>query len=296
MVSHFNCSTNENSEEMESENILEYYSKQSKHTNPGKFEYLYEEIPPDVAEIVNIVQGVVLHLAQVEIANIPIPKRRVDREIHLNSVEKMLGRISKMENRPISISRPIEKRMIGICTHFAMLTCSILRHKGIPARSRGGFETYHSANAHHDHWICEYWNASENRWIKIDPELNDFLKKQWNISFNNLDLSRDIFLTGAEVWKFCRRGQQDPNHFGIMGDKWIGGWDFVLNEMALDFMALNKIELLPWDGNKLSEKGYDRLKDEEFVLLDKASELVIVGDESFADMRVLFQNNKRLRK
>lgn len=292
------CSSNndDNIREMDSEKIFKYYSTHSEYTNPGNYVYLYEGIPSDVSKIVKVVHGTILHLAQLEIDKIQIPKTRIDREIHFNTVENMLQQISKMDERPLICSRQIDDRMIGICTHFAMLTCSILRHKGIAARSRGGFETYHSQNAHHDHWICEYWNSAENRWIKIDPELNDFLKKRWNINFNNLNLSQDVFLTGVEVWKLCRLGKKNPNHFGIKGDKWFGGWDFVLNEMVLDYMALNKIELLPWDGNKLSEKGIDRLKENDFELLDRASALAIAENDSFTEMRTFYKNNKKLQK
>jgi hypothetical protein len=68
------------------------------------------------------------------------------------------------------------------------------------------------------------------------------------------------------------------------------------NEMVLDFMALNKIELLPWDGNTLSEKGIRRLTNKEYILLDKASEIAIAGDELFKEMRVFFKSNKQLQK
>lgn len=70
MLAHFSCSSNSKNEsqtKIDSDNILEYYSSQSKYTDPGKYEYLYESIPSDVSQIVNIVQGVLLHLAQVEI-------------------------------------------------------------------------------------------------------------------------------------------------------------------------------------------------------------------------------------
>lgn len=76
----------------------------------------------------------------------------------------------------------------------------------------------------------------------------------------------------------------------------MGGWDFILNEMVLDFMALNKIELLPWDGNKLSEKGIKWLRNKEYTLLDEASEIVIAGNESFHEMRAYFKSNKKLQK
>jgi len=295
----FDCSSNNNKKNQiitDSENILEFYSNHSIYTDPGKYTYLYDGIPPEVPQIVKIVQGVILHLSQFENDNIPIPGKQINNEIHLNTVERMLKGISKKDDRSLSFLRPIKKRTVGICTHYALLTCSILRSKGIPARSRGGFETYYSSNKHHDHWICEYWNASEERWIMIDPEINEMMKKNLNINFNSLDLPQNVFMTGAEAWKLCRSEKENPDHFGIMGDKWYGGWDFVLCEMVLDFMALNKTELLPWDENKLSRKSIRRLNDDEYILLDKAAELGVAGNESFNEMRVLYKSNKKLQK
>ena len=299
LFAHFDCSSNNKNSSQENvdfDNVLEFYSNQSDFTDPGKYKYLYEGISDDIPQIVNSVQGVILNLAQVENENIPVPDRRINNEIHLDTVEKILKCLSIKENRPLPFSRSVDKRSVGICTHYVLLTCSILRYKGIPARSRGGFEMYYSSNKHHDHWICEYWNVSEERWVRIDPEITDIMKKSLNINFNSLDLPKKAFMSGAEAWKECRSGEENPNHFGVMGNEWVGGWDFVLCEMILDFLALNKIELLPWEENRLSEKSTTRLTNDEYILLDKASELVIAGDESFKKMRIFYKSNKELQK
>jgi len=288
-----NCSSNEISE---SNNIFEYYSTQSKYTDPGKYVHLYDGIPAKIDDIVSIVQGVLVHLAQVEEQHLPFPKNQIDRGLGCSSVKKMLRNISKLDNRNLVFKRPIKKRSVGICTHFAMLTCSLLRHNNIPARCRGGFETYFSSNKHHDHWICEYWNSEENRWVRIDPEVNDFFNNKFSVPASNLDLPDSVFKSGAQVWKECRNGEADPTHFGISGDHWYGGWDFVVNEIVLDFLALNKIELLPWDGNKLSEKGYDKLNRNDFILLDKAAKFSKADNENFKKMRSFYKTNKKFHK
>ena len=295
----YSCGASDGSgsvEDRESRDFITYYSTQSRNTDPGKYAYLYNGIPGDVAGVVNVVQGVILNIAKVENDNIQISKRRVSREINLNRVEDILENISKMDDRPLTIARHVSKQSVAICAHFAMLTCSILRHKHIPSRCRGGFENYYSATRHHDHWICEYWRAEENRWVRIDPEIDEAMRRGLNITFNSLDLPEGTFLTGADVWRFCRSGDADPTHFGIKGDGWLGGWDFVLNELVLDFMALNKVELLPWDGNRLSERDISRLRKDEFLLLDRAAELANRGIDSFQEMRELYQGNKKLQK
>jgi hypothetical protein len=103
-------------------------------------------------------------------------------------------------------------------------------------------------------------------------------------------------MTGAKAWQLCRAGKLDPGHFGVGGDgEWVGGWNFVLNELVLDLMALNKLELLPWDGNALSETDFDRLNDAELALLDRVAQLIEAGDNAFPEIRSLYESNSALR-
>lgn len=280
----------------EADNVYDFYASHSKYTDPGKYVYLYEDVPADVAEIVKITQGALIHLVQIEKQSLRFSGRQIDQGLACSSVKEILRSISEKDARNLSFKRPVEKRSVGICAHFSWLTCSLLRHHGIPARCRGGFETYFASKKHHDHWICEYWNSYENRWIRIDPEVNEFFVEKLSVPASNLDLPDSVFKSGATVWRECRNGEANPAHFGISGDRWYGGWDFVLNEVVLDFLALNKVELLPWDGNRLSEKGYDQLIETELQLLDRAAGLAEAGSDSFIQLRSLYLKNKNLHK
>jgi hypothetical protein len=125
-----------------------------------------------------------------------------------------------------------------------------MRYKKIPARARGGFETHFSPVRPHDHWICEYWNPTQQRWIQVDAEIDSDLKQKWN---------------------------------------------FVLSEMILDVMALNKFELLPWDTNKLSEKHIGQLSESDLALLDKVAHLIDEGDKAFPEIRRHYETKPSLR-
>lgn len=293
LILFLNCASNET---IEPDDVFEFYAKQSKYTDPGKYIDLYESVPADVTSIVNVVQGALIHMERIEKDTLPFSKRQIDRGIGCSTVRDLLKNISKLDSRSLVFERPIEKRSVGICTHFAMLTCSMLRHHNIPARCRGGFETYFSSEKHHDHWICEYWKVDENRWVRIDPEVNEFFIEKYSVPTQHLDLPDGVFKSGATVWRQCRNGEANPAHFGISGDRWYGGWDFVLNEIVLDFLALNKIELMPWDGNDLSEKGFDRLSENDFELLDQIAKFDETGNERFREMREFYKANRKLHK
>lgn len=273
-----------------------FYTAQSPVTSPGKYAFLYDDIPDSIQGIVKAVQNVLVHPEQIKGQHLQVSRRKFDSEVNIKTVEKMLSKIIDKENLSFTINRKFENKLVGICTHFALLTCSILRHKGIPARSRGGFETPKTAVNYHDHWIVEYWNSEEERWVRIDPEKNRFLINLWNIRYDPFDLPGTEFLSGADAWRLCRSGKKSPRQFGIMGSTWIGGWDFILNEIVLDFLALNKHEMLPWDEIGLSEKGMKNLTGEEKTLLDKLAGMLETGKEIFPEMRELFLTNERFHR
>ena len=54
----------------------------------------------------------------------------------------------------------------------------------------------------------------------------------------------DRFLTGGQAWQMCRSGGANPDDFGIFDMR--GPW-FMQGDLVRDFLALNKVEILPWD-------------------------------------------------
>jgi len=88
-----------------------------------------------------------------------------------------------------------ERRVVGTCRHFTTLACAFLRARGIPARARCGFGTCFVEGRGFDHWITEYWDADEQRWVRVDTE---HLGKDY---VDHLDyLAPGEFLTGGKAW------------------------------------------------------------------------------------------------
>src|SRR5262249_2981221 len=95
-----------------------------------------------------------------------------------------------------------------------------------------------------DHWVTEYWDGAEHRWVRIDAPLDALQRAAITPAFDPEDQPPGPFLPGGEAWQQCRRGEADPATFGIL-DFW-GLW-FVQANVVRDLAALNKMELLPWD-------------------------------------------------
>lgn len=279
---------------------LQYYRAHGAITDPGAYVHLYHGLPDDVAELVASVQGALISTDALSLYGLPPldesdPIQSLRAGAGIRRVDTMLEMIERLDPRPISAARQPEKRLVVCCRQFAVMLCSVLRHKGIPARARGGFETFFSPERHHDHWICEYWSAQEHRWVQVDAEMEDVLRREWGVKLNPLDLPAGAFMTGGEAWKLYRTGALQADQCGIMGEEWIGGFGFILAEVVLDLMALNKSELLPWDGNALSRTSESELSPEQYALLDRVADLTVTPDQHFLGLRSLYEETPALQ-
>ncbi len=260
----------------------EYYSIHSVVTDPGDTKEWFGMIEPDPEAIFSIVKGLVLPVDMVSQYVASFTDRDLQREINTLEVSQLVPIVLRMDERPISHFRPPEHRLIGICTHHAVLTCALLRHSGIPARVRHGFEMYMHPEQHEDHSICEYWNENSQQWTRIDTEMNPLLARE-RFQIDALDVSSAGFMSGAEVWLQCRKRKLNTNAFGIMGDGWEGGWEFVLSALLCDIHDLMQDEVLPWTDFQLSEKKYANLDREELDKLDQAVDLILRGDKAHTE-------------
>jgi len=115
------------------------------------------------------------------------------------------------------VARPPERRLVSLCRDYAVLLVSLLRRQGIPARLRVGFGGYFhgSGLANWDHRIAEYWNARSNRWVLVDPMIDDVMRAKRGFTIDTLDMTGDTpFLVASDVWRRCRAGQAIPDEFG----------------------------------------------------------------------------------
>ncbi len=271
--------------------IREYYTQQSIMTDPGDYAYLYKDLPLELEELCKVVQGVFLHIYWARAYGIELSDER-KQEVQIRRVEEMLARISELDDHPVTTVRDPDKRLVGNCRDFSIFLCSLLRYKGIPARARCGFATYFTPGKYDDHWICEYWHSSENRWIQVDAQLDSLQIQTMKIEFDPCDVPGDKFLNAGRVWKSCRDGTIDPELCGIFDMK--GLW-FVRGDLVRDLMALNRSEVLPWDCNDLMDGPEKQLTKAEYELLDKVAHLMNTDNKSFSEMRALYDSTVALQ-
>jgi hypothetical protein len=247
---------------------LTYFAQQGPMSDPGAQVSLFQSLPASLTELVKLVQNVTIHVFWAERYGFKIPPERMD-ELQLRSIEHRLARTIELDPSPITEPRPLDKKLIGNCRDHSLLLASFLRHQGIPARARCGFGAYFLPDHFEDHWVTEYWNQKEARWVLVDAQLDSLQCDAMNIPFNPLDVPRDQFIVGGKAWQMCRTGGQNPDKFGIFD---MHGLGFVRGNLVRDVASLNKLELLPWDcwGVILNEQIDNP---EDLSLLDKVAAL-----------------------
>ena len=267
-----------------------YYAAPGIMTDPGDYAAHLDPLPCDLPTLVRIVQGLMLHIFWAERYGCKLDEARQS-EVNLRTVPQKLKRIFELDDQPLTVARPLERRLIGNCRDFTVMLCALLQHQGIPTRARCGFGTYFMPGHYEDHWVCEYWNAEQERWVMVDAQLDDFQQIALGIRFDTLDLPPGQFVTGGQAWQMIRRSEANPDDFGIF--EW-PGVAFIRGDLVRDFMALNKIEILPWDEWGLIAHNDADAASHDADQIDRMAALTLGGDDVFGALRALYEAEDRL--
>ena len=269
----------------------EFYGTQSTVSDPGAFASLYQELPDEPAALADIVRHLMIHRVEGSLFDFAIAQSRLHDDAETRYVDEILKLIMQRRDAPLAVPRDFDDRFVGICRDFALLLCSFLREKGIPARIRSGFADYfHNNGFHVDHVITEYWDEQRG-WLFADSQLFEGHK----VDFDPMDVPRDRFLVAGKAWEQIRVGEADPKTFGLLLPDLdlVGEW-FVTGNIRLDLAAVNKVETLLWDMWGLDAGNDDDMTDEIRDLYDMASR-VAEDEVIFEAARTLFSENAGLR-
>ena len=268
---------------------LVFYSQTGIMTNAGRYASLLVDLSDDLASLCSVVQSNMVHVFSAERLGLNLTEDQ-KRALQIRPIAEKLALMTETNDQPLSVSKPLGQRQVGNCRDFTVFLCSILRHKGIPARARCGFGKYFDPGQYVDHWVCEYWNPAKKRWTMVDSELDASAIEFFNIKFDPLDVPSEEFMTAGRAWKLCRQRKADPDKFGIFD---MHGIRFIWGDVVRDFLALNKVEILPWDGGWgfLDQKLSDPLPDEEtLVLYDQIAAMTLEINEKFPEIRACYKS------
>ena len=212
-------------------------------SDAGLWALQFAALPDDVTGLAKVLQGLLIHEHMPEVYGITLSERQRG-EPHVRGAGEVLERVAVHDSRPLTHPRPPGERFAGCCRHSALLLVAMLRSKGIAARARCGFGAYFAKHRFVDHWVTEYFDAAQRRWILADTQIDDRQRALFGIDFDTLDVPREKFLVAGDAWRLCRDGRADPQAFGVLD---MAGLWFIASNVIRDVAALNNREMLPWD-------------------------------------------------
>lgn len=270
---------------------LSFYLQSGKMTDPGDSASLLRAIPADSAAIARTLHGLLLHEHMTNFYGVTLTDER-RQEVQTRAVEDIVGLIQSHDSRPLTEPRSLGDRVIGNCRDFTTLSVAILRQHGIPARARCGFAAYFVPNMFIDHWVAEYWNGAESRWIRFDAQIDAVQRGMFTIDFDLFDVPHDRFLIAADAWNRCRNGELDPAAFAMLD---MSGLWFVAGNLVRDAAALNNMEMLPWDCWGAIPQPNETLTEEQLAFFDHLAMLTADPDTNFAELRKLYNSGDQIR-
>jgi hypothetical protein len=274
---------------------LSFYSTPGPMTDPGEYAPLLKDLPTSLPELVQALQGLAVHIFWAERYGLKLSDER-QAEVNLRPLRRRLARMRELDPAPLTQARPYERRLVSNCRDFSTMITGLLIWQGVPARARCGFGTYFTPNRFEDHWVVEYWHASEKRWVRFDPQIDDLMKEKLGLRFDPLDMGTEPnswFVPGGEAWLMCRREGANPEHFGIF--QW-HGWNFIKSDLIRDLLALNKVEILPWDfWPGMGKQCPEEFAPADWEKLDRLAELTMQPDANFEQIRAWFESDPALQ-
>jgi hypothetical protein len=246
-------------------------------------------LPHDISSLCKITQGVLIHrdiapwLYELKLSS---EKRDL---ANIRPVARIIEEIERRNPKPLHHSRVPAERMPCVCWHFSTFFAAILREQGVPARARCGFGTYFNPGRFEDHWVAEYWNTSERRWVLVDAQLDDVQRGTFRIDFDPIDVPHDRFVLAGDAWQQCRTGRADPNLFGLSIIKEQGLW-WIAQNLIRDLASLNRVEMLPWDVWGIMPAPSDNITEDIKSFLDRVAVLTLGGDDVMTALREIYDD------
>ncbi len=214
------------------------------------------------------------------------------------TAQSMLAELLRREYT-FTRNRKIENKIHVCCREQAILLTSILKAKGHSARVRSGFAKYVNIEGKQagDHWITEYYEESEEKWILVDSDMyfDDETLEEYAIDFNLLDIPRDKFLFGAEAYLGLRNNKYKDEEIYYVSDPITLGLKASIRGLFYDFHSLMNDEIIFLHIPKyIKEKDFE-LSEEEYQELDKLAELLLEPDKNFDKILEIWNKEPKFR-
>lgn len=279
--------------------ILQHYLEYSQYTYPGLYEDYLKSLPDNVREFGPLIRNQLIHRTSLRNDNEPeipgliyvdsknMPWWRQAEDDNFNTAVAITAELFRRDPKGFTNDRKDKDKLVLTCRHTTLLVASIFKAHGIPARVRSGYAPYFpfEKGISSDHWINEYWDKKEDRWVVVDVD-----GCQHKTGYDMFDLPANAFDYPAIAWLNCREGRDNPERFynakpaqGLI----VIGW-----ALFYDLHCLMNNEVIYLHSPAYLYNKWDNLSEEELKELDGLARLLIEPEKNFDDI-VNTWNTKR---
>lgn len=285
--------------------ILNHYLETGTYTFSGPYEDYFKSLPDDIAELSRLVCSQVIHRVTLKDGNsganenliygdmtkFPWYRLRCDDDV-LMTAAAMTTELFRLDTRGFTFDRAAQNKIVVTCRYVSVLMSAILKAKGIPCRSRSGFAPYLRIGSSVDHWINEYWDEKESRWVAIDAD--GFFDEQ-TLGFNQYDIAKDKFDYAGKTWLDIRNGKTLGSHFIYADGMGTNSLKAVIRAIFYDFHSLMNNEISYEFQPKYVSKKFESLTENNLREIDSLALLLTDPDKNFEKIKKLWETEKKFR-
>lgn len=284
--------------------ILDYYKLTGIYTYAGAYNDYIKTLPDDIPTLGLLVCDQVTHPSMFYLpASEYLEKKyygkfdsyhdhRFKNEDELfMTTTALMGEIFRLDSRGFTKDKDVNKRVTVSCRQVSVLFSAILKAKGIPCRSRTGFIDFgNDGSSFIEHWVNEYWNEHENRWVLVDSD--GYYEYEGRFGYSQFDLPSHKFIFSSDAWLGLR-----TNNFS---KKLIVGTPNVLEGvyqyLFADFHALMNNEIFYTFQPEYLYGRFDNACEEDLKEIDELAILLQEPDHNFDKLKSIWDTNKKFYK
>ncbi|MCI8643727.1 MAG: transglutaminase domain-containing protein [Lachnospiraceae bacterium] len=284
------------------EKLCKHYLKTSVYTYVGAYKEFVLSLPDDIPSIGMLVCDQITHPSMYftesssyledtyfgKFSSYPKHRFKNEDELYITAVSMLAG-ILRFDETGFTKNRDVSKRITVSCRQASVLFSAILKAKGIPCRSRAGFMDFGDAGESFlEHWVNEYWDFNENRWVLAD--VDGYYEYEQRFGYSQFDLPRRKFVTAQEAWLYLRRNTLDKK-LDVFSPNLLEG---VCEYLFMDFHALMNNEIFYSYQPLYLRGGIQGLSESELDELDYLAELLADPDKNMEKIEELYMTDEKL--
>ena len=284
-----------------SRRIYERYLETSVYTYVGMYKEFILSLPNDIPSIGMLICDQITHPSMYFTEPSPYledtyfgkfssyPKHRFknEDELYITAVSMIAG-ILRLDETGFTKNRDVTKRITVSCRQASVLFSAILKAKGIPCRSRAGFMDFgNTGDSYMEHWVNEYWDFNENRWVLVDAD--GYYEYEQRFGYSQFDLPRRKFVTASEAWIGLRKNTLNKK-LDVFSPNPLEG---VCEYLFMDFHALMNNEIFYSYQPLYLRGGIHTLSESELDELDRLAGLLSEPDKNMEQIETLWTTNEK---